>query len=170
MFLTAFYGFFRIGELATKTVRGSDEVIQYDDIRFLSKDGQTQIVKITISKFKHNTKGRPFDILIEREETLCLCPVQSLIDYCQVRGQKPGPLFCLPDLSPITIGKFNTELQRCLVFCGLDTSRYKSHSFRIGAACYAAEQGFSDSQIRKLGRWNSDAFKVYLRSDTLKAN
>lgn len=56
------------------------------------------------------------------------------------------------------------------MFCGLDTSRYKGHSFRIGAACYAADKGFSDAQIRALGRWKSDAFKVYIRSDTLHAN
>ena len=62
------------------------------------------------------------------------------------------------------------ELQRCLAYCGLDTSRYKSHSFRIGGACHAADRGYSDGQIRALGRWKSDAFKVYLRSEVLQAN
>ena len=73
-------------------------------------------------------------------------------------------------MSPITVSQFDTELQRCLIFCGLDTSRYKGHSFRIGAACHAADKGFSDAQTRALGRWKSDAFKVYIRSDTLHAN
>ena len=36
-----------------------------------------------------------------------------------------------------------------------------------GAACHAADKGFSDARIRALGRWKSDAFKVYIRSDTL---
>lgn len=35
--------------------------------------------------------------------------------------------------------------------CGLDPARYKGHSFRVGAASYAVEQGLSDSQIRTLG-------------------
>ena len=48
------------------------------------------------------------------------------------------------------------ELQRCLAYCGLDTSRYKSHSFRISGACHAADRGYSDAQIRALGRWKSD--------------
>ena len=30
----------------------------------------------------------------------------------------------------------------------------KSHSYRIGGACHAAEVGYSDEQIRVLGRWN----------------
>ena len=52
----------------------------------------------------------------------------------------------------------------------LDTSRYKGRSFRIGAASLAAGKGFSDAQIRTLGRWKSDAFKLYIRSERLQAN
>ena len=111
---------------------------------------------------------RPFDILIERELSSPFCPIQAMLSFCKSRGHQPGPLFCHPDMSPITVSQFNTELHRCLTFCGLDTSRYKGHSFRIGAACHAADKGFSDAQIRALGRWKSDAFKVYIRSDTLQ--
>lgn len=170
MFLMAFYGFFRIGELAAKSANAGDSVVQYNNMRFLTQRGIIRMVKITITNFKHNTNSRPFDILIEREDSLPMCPVQAMVDYCKLRGSKAGPLFCQADSSPITAGQFNAELRRCLLFCGLDTSRYKGHSFRIGAACHAAEKGFSDAQIRALGRWKSDAFKLYIRSDTLHAN
>ena len=73
-------------------------------------------------------------------------------------------------MSPISAHQFNIELQQCLAYCGLDTSRYKCHSFRIGGACHAADRGYSDAQIRALGRWKSDAFKVYLSSEVLQAN
>ena len=73
-----------------------------------------------------------------------------------------APFFCRADQ--------NVEVQRCLAYCGLDTSRYKSHSFRIGGACHATDRGYSDAQIHALGRWKSDAFKVYLRSEVLQAN
>ena len=43
----------------------------------------------------------------------------------------------------------------------------KSHSYRIGGACRAAEVGYSDEQIRVLGRWKSDGLKIYLSSDVL---
>jgi len=170
MFLTAFYGFFRIGELATKSSNKKDGVVQYGDVSFLTNEGVTHMIKITISSFKHNSDNRPFSILIKRETSAPFCPVQAIMEYSKLRGHQPGPFFCLHGLSPITVSMFNTELHRCLVFCGLDTTRYKSHSFRIGAACHAAEQGFSDAQIRTLGRWKSDAFKTYLRSETLNAN
>ena len=128
------------------------------------------MLKITITNFQHNTDKRPFVILTEQEDSMPFCPVQAMLDYCKLRGTHAGPLFCHSDTSPITVGQFNTELHRCLSFCGLDTSRYKGHSFRIGAACHAAEKGFSDAQIRTLGRWKSDAFKLYIRPDTLHAN
>ena len=69
------------------------------------------------------------------------------------------PLFALlqPYISIVIPG----EIARATF--GLDSSRYKSHSFRIGGACHAAEKGYSDAQIRALGCWKSYAFKVYLR-------
>ncbi|XP_078354820.1 uncharacterized protein LOC144639381 [Oculina patagonica] len=168
MFLTAFYGFFRISELAAKSAR-SNAVIQYDNLRLLKSAGKIHSIKITITHFKHNINNRPVDIIITGDNTLQFCPVKSLLQYCEMRGDKPGPLFCHLDNSPILVTQFNTELRRCLNFCGLDPQRYKSHSFRIGAACLAADKGFSDAQIRALGRWKSDAFKLYIRNSTLQA-
>ena len=170
MFLLAFYGFFRVGELATNSRDCSIYVVQYCNVSFLKSSADIRRVKITLTRFKHNTNNRPYDIIIEREDSLPFCPVKSLLEYCKIRGSKPGPLFCSSDGSPITTNQFNSELRRCLIFCGFDTSRYKSHSFRIGAACLAAENGYSDAQIRALGRWKSDAFKLYIRSGTLHAN
>ena len=51
-------------------------------------------------------------------------------------------------------------------------SSYESHSFRIGAASLAAENGMSDAQIRGLSRWKSDGFKLklYIRSSKTWTN
>jgi len=170
MYIVAFYGFFRIGELASKTKKSFDNVVQYQQVTFLLQDSQVNTVKITISRFKHNTNNRPFGILIDREPTETYCPVQLLCEYLKLRKYMPGPLFCFPDGSPVSVAQFNTELHNSLIFCGMDAARYKSHSFRIGAACHAAERGLSDAQIRTLGRWNSDAFRLYIRSTSLTAN
>ena len=59
---------------------------------------------------------------------------------------------CHQNLELIIVYQFNTKLSHCLTFCGRDTKKYKGHSFRIGAASHAANKGFSDAQIRTLGR------------------
>ena len=125
---------------------------------------------VEILEYKHNTTHRPLEIFLARDVSTPFCPVTALTQYCKVRGDHPGPLFCHADYSPISVHQFNAELQRCLTYCGLDISWYKSHSFRIGGACNAADKGYSDEQIRALGLWKSDAFKVYLRSEILHAN
>ena len=127
------------------------------------------MIKITITQFKHNISNCPLDILIEWEVSSQCCPVQAMLNFCKNRGHHPGPLLT-DDISPVAVSQFNAVLHRCLIFCSLDTSRYKGHTFRIGAACYAADKGFSDAQIRALGRRKSDAFKLYIRSNTLLAN
>ena len=114
MFLLAFYGFFCVGELAAKSVDGASFVLQIKDLKFLLHHGRPQMIKIIITEFKHNTVKKPFEILIEREETLPYCPVQALVEYCKTRGVLPGPLFCHRNLAPITVYQFNTELSRCL--------------------------------------------------------
>ena len=152
MFLLTFYGFFRVGELAAKSGDCADSVLQFNDFKFLVNNGHPQMIKIIITAFKHNTDRKPFEILIDRENTLLSCPVKSLVEYCELRGTLPGPLLSQQNLTPITAYQFNTKLSRCLQFCGLDTTRYKDHSFRIGAASLAADKGFSDAQIRTLGR------------------
>ena len=40
--------------------------------------------------------------------------------------------------------------------------RYTGHSFRRGAASSAAAAGYSDYEIQLLGRWRSDAYRLYI--------
>ena len=135
MFLTAFMDFFELASFRTR-------VFALRDLQILSREGDPCTAKITITDYKHNSDHRPFDILITRDDSVTFCPVKTLFKYCKIRGNRPGPLFCNSDQTPITTCQFNTELQRCLQYCGLDISRYKNHSFRIGGACHAADKGF----------------------------
>ena len=72
-----------------------------------------------------------------------------------------------PDGKAISRTFFIAQLNAALKFNNLDSSLYKGHSFRIGAASWAAAKGFSDSQIRLLGRWKSNAFLRYIRTPCL---
>ena len=68
------------------------------------------------NKFQTEHEQSAIDILIEREDYLPICPVQAMVDYCKLRGSEAGLLFCQADSSPITVGQFNAELRRCLLF------------------------------------------------------
>ena len=91
MFMTAFYGFFRIGELSCKSKKQVDTVLQFDQVTFLKQSSRVTAVKIVITKFKHNTNHRPFVITIESEPSEPFCPVQTLIDYIKLRGYHKAP-------------------------------------------------------------------------------
>ena len=72
MFLVAFYGLFRIGELASKSTRFARSVVQYSNLTFLFRTGQVKGAKITITEYKHNASRRPFDILLAKRMSLPL--------------------------------------------------------------------------------------------------
>ena len=90
-------------------------------------------------------------------------PIHVLQEFLQVRGRIPSTLFSFSDGRPMVRREFDLALKSLLNFCGLDSTQFKGHSFRIGAASAAAIRGESDAQIRAAARWSSDAFKRYIR-------
>ena len=100
MFLLAFYGFFRVGELTTKSRASFSNVLHYSNVSFLMNSADICGVKITLTRFKHNTNKRLHDITIGREDSLLSCPVKSLLAYLRLRGHSHGPLaLSLPVIS-----------------------------------------------------------------------
>ena len=160
MFCVAFFGLMRLGEL---TVSQHGQVLL--QLQQLTMSNDKAIVNI--SHFKHNKSLKPVDIPMEKQDSENVCPVFNLAKYLQVRGYKPGPLFCFPQEKPVSRRFFVSKLKFLLKFCGLDVSRYRSHSFRIGGASYYADLGCTDSQIRRLGRWNGNSFIDYIRAHRL---
>lgn len=102
MFLVAFYGLFLVRELASKSTQFACSVVQYSNLTFLFCQGQLQGAKITITEYKHNTSRRPFDILLAKDVSSPFCPVTALFHYCNIRGNRPRPLFCHTDQTPIS--------------------------------------------------------------------
>lgn len=156
MMSVAFWGFFRVGEL-------TDASIRILDVSFNVSHGLVSQAIISLHKYKHNRGGTPFQVVLDPATNPSVCPVQLLVAYIQHRGSTAGPLFIFRDGTAVNRLWFNTQLDVAVRFCGLDPTRYKSHSFRIGAATTAALKGLSDAQIRFKGRWHSDAFKQYIR-------
>ena len=79
------------------------------------------------------------------------------------RKEGPGPLFRFEDGRPLTRPRLVREVKRALDKAGASSTGILGHSFRIGAATTAVEQGVEDSTIKDLGRWRSNAFQRYIR-------
>ena len=164
LFMFAFFTYARIGEL-TVTSKHLPSVLLIEDVAFITSNTSIREVKVTFRRFKHNLTGLPHYISFKAVKGL-LCPVSKLMEYLQLRGNKPGPLFCNSNLSPILRRQFDCQLHSALSFCGLSSKCYKGHSFRIGKATFDAENNVPDSVIRARGRWKSEAFKKYIRVST----
>ena len=88
----------------------------------------------------------------------------AILDYMVRRGPGDGLLFTFSDGRLLTIECFVTAMRRALETTGVDASAYTGHNFRIGAATMAARRGMQDSLIKTLGRWESAAYTVYIRT------
>ena len=159
----AFFAFLRIGEITvSKRDSFSSNLLQLVQVsRQGSQNGEVVSLVITFKNYKHNYNQNPFSIVLAKQ--LTACPVRSYLEYFLLRGPLSGPLFITQEGLPVLRSDFCKMLCTVVQLCNLDPKKYKGHSFKIGAATYAAEHGFSDPQIRQLGRWKSDAFKKYIR-------
>lgn len=168
MYLTAFHAFLRVGEI-TQTTSGAQNNLQFQSIEFQLKSSVApDAVEIHMKNFKHNTGKSCHILLINKQTNKDMCPVTALWEYCKLRGPGEGPLFCFMDKTPISRQFFTSQLQLSLKWCNKDIRNYKGHSFRIGSASHASSIGVSDEHIQLMGRWNSNAFKKYIRIEMFK--
>jgi hypothetical protein len=163
LFLLAFHAFLRIGEIAAKTVAASHKVLQRSDVHFEHNGPVLSGVRIIMREFKTNKNHHPIVISLKANVGSALCPVRALFDYLNMSISTSGPLFQNPDGTPVTYSQVSSHLKSAVQFIGLNPAHFKGHSFRIGAATYAASLGYSENLIKKLGRWNSDVFHRYIR-------
>ena len=49
--------------------------------------------------------------------------------------------------------------------CGILVDQIDTHSLRMGGASALALGRYSDTQIRKMGRWRGETFKEYIRDE-----
>jgi hypothetical protein len=106
MFLLAFFGLFRVGELAY-SVTGFQNVLQREDITFQSKHGKVSYISLTIRNYKHSN-GQVSVIPIARQQNKSICPVRAMLRYLRLSSQGHGQLFRHIDGAPVTTTFFRT--------------------------------------------------------------
>lgn len=165
MFLMAFFGLFRVGEIA-HSPKGYRNVIMRNDVAFNYTRSKISSLSITLRHFKHS-QGQTATIPLSRQSVKTLCPVRALIRYLKAAPGLTGPLFVDVTGLPITTTTFRSTLRSCVIVCHLDPQFFTAHSFRIGGATHAHQNNMSIPQIQKLGRWKSTAYLKYIRPQAL---
>lgn len=163
MLLLAFHGFLRIGEItATSQKKNLSATLQAKDCVINWQGNTITSIDISIRNAKHS-KGQVFNINIPANHTR-YCPAMAIHNYLKLAKPTLGNLFQFPGGIPVTRSFFDTRLRALLRAANIDNTFYKGHSLRIGAATEAVRAlGLPEHQVQKLGRWNSNAFKGYIR-------
>ncbi len=161
MFILAFFGFLRCAELtasskfdpAINPTISDLTILDSETISFLIKQSKTDQVKKGHFVYIFNLSS----------------PIQAVREYLHLRisqAKSPlEPLFLDHAGNPVSRTWFQKQLKSVLLSAGISAANFSSHSFRIGAATSAAQKGLTKHQIQTLGRWSSEAFQSYIRTD-----
>lgn len=158
----AFFGFFRVGEIAVSNKKGIDKVVGIQDISLNRMEGH---LTISLRYSKTDQTGNGVSIRLVKSETR-VCPVKNTALFLDFRPDITGQFLCHVNGTPLTRYQFTSVLKKAIGFSNPLLSQYKAHSFRIGAATTAAKMGYSVDTIKTAGRWKSDAYKSYIRLGT----
>ena len=152
----------RIGELVV-SANNTDNVLQMAQISFkLNSDDVYTQMTVDFLNFKHNKETSSGSVTIGSLYNE-YCPVKCLQDYLYARSKMSGFIFINSASMPVKRADVSKILDILLIASGFDNKRYDTHGLRMGRASQAAADGWSESQIQRLGRWKSMAFKKYLK-------
>ncbi|CAC5401663.1 unnamed protein product [Mytilus coruscus] len=161
-FSLAFFTLLRIGELtADRSTDIGAHTIFINDLSLKFSNCKYEL-HLKICSSKADQRGISTTLVIPQREA-DLCPVSMLRAFLGIRYPVTDkPLYLHFNGSPLTRFQFISILKKTLYFCGVK-DHIRSHSFRIGGASHYSRMGASDSEIKKWGRWVSDAYTSYIR-------
>ena len=166
MMTLLYWGCLRIGEIAVSS--HADHVIGADQVSILPATlTRPRAISIVFHSYKHSKGDLPTVRVSAQHDTL-VCPVTALDNYLAMRPPATSLALFRHLLGPtITRAFFVSHLHRLLKATQFRGLNINSHSFRIGRTTDLVIKGASDAYIQKAGRWSSDAYKKYVRPQTI---
>ena len=161
----AYYGCFRIGELVVSRGNSSHTVIT-DNIDKVMTGKICKCIKVHLDSYKFS-HGKQKNIYLHRQPDDITCPINSMLEYSEIRESDSPLLFVYENGFPVTRDWVSQRIKAVMSILDFDSCHYDTHSFRVGRCMDLAEAGLSILQIREKGRWESFAFLKYLRSDNI---
>ena len=163
--VTAFFAFLRCGEFTVRSAFCPNVNLSVSSVVL---DPSTSSASITIPSSKTDPCRQGVCLRLFCTERM-VCPVHALASYLNYRVIKTTaakePLFLEDGGKPLSRTFFIAKLKFLLLKLGLNQELYNGHSFRIGAATSAAKARVEDHLIQTLGRWASNCYMRYIRTD-----
>jgi len=167
-FTLALAGFLRVGEF---TYRKADQelglafknwFLTKSCVRFVN-DRQAIDLTLPASKTDPFRHGVQLIIAASHDEACTVLAMKQLMDI-DIHRPRLAPLFCIghEDQLPFSREYVVQKLKELAAKANLGLVGWNGHSFRRGAATWAAEVGIPDTQIQILGRWKSETYKAYI--------
>ena len=153
VFLLMYHACLRISEIAN-TAKCKHALLSHNIYE------KKHSVRLKLLSFKHS--GNPVSRMIIPATNDMLCPNKAVGAYRAVRGSIPGVFFIKKNDKPISRAQVVSVLKRALELTGRDGGNYNTHSLRKGKITDSAAAGASDSQLRLIGRFKSNAFLKYI--------
>ena len=162
-FCLAFAGFLRIGEFTWNT-SDVDENFSSFFLTRRSVSFYDDYLQLTLPTSKTDPFRKGVTLTISASNDAA-CPLRSLRHLYTCFPAKPSdPLFIPGQGQAMTRRLVTDTLRQTLKNLGY-TGHYSGHSFRRGAATWARQVGLSDDEIQLLGRWKSDAYRLYIAAN-----
>ena len=167
MFAFGYYGLFRVGELTN-----GPHAIKAVNLH-IAKNKDKMLVLLHSSK-THDVNVKPQKVKITanhseksgRYKNRHFCPFKLVRVYLHFRGDYVDPsenLFVHRDGSPVLAEQARKVLRLMISNIGLNPSVYDIHSLRIGRASDLIRYGYSLKEVKRMGRWKSNAVYKYIR-------
>ncbi len=162
-FKVAWAGFIRMGqftytEAEAKKATFAETGLTRSDISF-SKGDQYAILRLKRSNTDTENTGVQIILGATSKPT---CPVAALKKLF-IQDPRPSNAALLKlKSSAFPCQAVVNILKQCIAAAGFPETNYSGHSFRKGAVQHTANHGILDESIQRLGRWTSNAFKLYV--------
>ncbi len=158
IFVLAYYGLFRIGELVE-----SVHEVRFDGMNVNERSGSCKVMLLSAKNHPRNRGLLVTNIQNKAENALNVG--KAVMHYFNLRP-KTGPnvpFFITQKKKPVSKDMVRYWLRSALNSLGIRQHQYCTHSFRIGRATDLRKRGWTTARIMQEGRWKSNAVRTYLR-------
>lgn len=169
--LVAFWGMMRLAEVTYDRREGQpawlNSILNRDVVQSTTSSNSITLI---VRGAKTAKAGEAQTVLLNAQPNV-LCPVQAIRRRLVSMESPDNGLFSYKLRSRVNLTRSALVRLCARVWLAHGWLGLSGHSFRVGGASFRAALGVPHQEIRNLGRWTSDCYKLYLRtysSDALR--